>query len=200
MRADNPRKRMLRSAALLIRERGVEATSFADVIAASGAPRGSIYHHFPGGKAQLVEEATRYAGEFIAWDMAAAAEKLDPVTGLGLFADFWRGVLGDSDFAAGCPVVAAALEGERLPSARAAAAEAFGRWQDLFATNLRRHGVADDRARSLASLMIAALEGAIILSRAQQSSAALDGVTEELTVVLREALPPSPRSSDGSPT
>ena len=53
---------MLRSAAHLFRRRGVEATSLADVIDHAGAPRGSIYHHFPRGKPQLVEEATRTAG------------------------------------------------------------------------------------------------------------------------------------------
>src|SRR3712207_8589123 len=46
-------------------ERGVQGTSFADVLEHSGAPRGSIYHHFGGGKTQLAEEATRWAGEYI---------------------------------------------------------------------------------------------------------------------------------------
>ena len=57
---------MIETAAVVMRERGVEATSFSEVLARSGAPRGSIYHHFPGGKAQLIEEATRYAGDFTA--------------------------------------------------------------------------------------------------------------------------------------
>ena len=70
---------MIVSAALLIRERGVEATSFSDVIDHSGAPRGSIYHNFPGGKAQLVEEATRYAGDFTAAGLVAALGSDDPV-------------------------------------------------------------------------------------------------------------------------
>ena len=51
------RASMVRSAASLIRTRGVNATSFSDVLADSGAPRGSIYHHFPGGKDQLVDAA-----------------------------------------------------------------------------------------------------------------------------------------------
>src|SRR5213082_2487619 len=86
----NARERMIRSAAVLFREHGVEGTSFSDVLAHSGAPRGSIYHHFPGGKAQLVEEATRYGGEFIAAGMAAALEEDDPLSALDDFAEYWR--------------------------------------------------------------------------------------------------------------
>src|SRR5688572_33420325 len=73
------RQRMLESAAILFRERGVHGTSFSDVLAHSAAPRGSIYHHFPGGKAQLAEEATRYAAEFITGGLTAALAREDPV-------------------------------------------------------------------------------------------------------------------------
>src|SRR5689334_17271955 len=123
----SPRKRMIRSAALLIRERGVEATSFADVIAHSGAPRGSIYHHFPGGKAQLVEEATRWATDFIARAQDRALEG-GPLAALDVSLDYWRMVLRDTDFAAGCPVVAVAVESDVVPAAREAAGEGFRRW------------------------------------------------------------------------
>src|SRR4051794_30210223 len=75
----SPRERMIRSAAELMRRRGVDATSFSEVLADSGAPRGSIYHHFPGGKDQLIEEATRWAGEFIADWQTATLERSDPV-------------------------------------------------------------------------------------------------------------------------
>ena len=57
------RERMVVSTALLIREKGARATSIDDVLAHSGAPRGSVYHHFPGGREQLLREATDFAGE-----------------------------------------------------------------------------------------------------------------------------------------
>src|SRR3954466_1021387 len=101
------RRQMIRSAAVLIRERGVEPTSFSDVLAHSGAPRGSIYHHFPGGKAELVEEATRWAGEAIAEAERIALAEDDPLAGLDAAIAFWRAFLRDNDFAAGCPVAAA---------------------------------------------------------------------------------------------
>src|SRR5947207_876440 len=119
------KKRMIASAALLIRERGVEATSFSDVLPHSGAPRGSIYHHFPGGKAQLVEEATRYAGEWTTRGLTAAIDAGDVGAAIDLFVAGWRHTLESTDFAAGCPVVAVTVEGV----ARDEAAAAFTHWE-----------------------------------------------------------------------
>ena len=184
----DPRRRMIQSAALLMRERGVEATSFSEVIERSGAPRGSIYHHFPGGKAQLIEESTRYAGDFIAAGLVAALETSDPLASVRAFVASWRAILRQSDYGAGCPVVAATLEGDRTPGARAAAGVAFARWQDLLADGIAGRGVAPARARSVATLTIAAIEGAVIVARAQRSSGPLDRVAGELERVVADAI------------
>jgi TetR/AcrR family transcriptional repressor of lmrAB and yxaGH operons len=184
----HPRERMIQSALLLMGSNGVEATSFSQVIEHSGAPRGSIYHHFPGGKAQLVEEATRYAGEATVALFRQMLKTDDPVAGVHAAADFWRKALHDTDFSAGCPVLAAALEGDSLPGAREAARESFQRFQDLHFQLLTRAGVASDRARSLAAIAVSAIEGAIILSRAQKSNLPLDRVLDELDTLFRDAL------------
>lgn len=186
--ASETRQRMVESAALLMRERGVEATSFSEVLSRSGAPRGSIYHHFPAGKAQLIEEATRYAGEFVAAGLAAALADDDPAAAVRVFVSTWRQVLRSSDFAAGCPVVAATLEGERTPRARDMAGAAFARWQDLLASAIEDHGPSPERARALATLAIAAIEGAIVLARAQRSSTPLERVSEELERLFADAI------------
>src|SRR3954451_2568679 len=88
-----PRERMVRSAAVLMREHGVEAMSFSQVVEHSGAPRGSIYHYFPGGKAQLVEEATKWAGEFVRTRNGRAIEADGPLAALASVEQFWRQVL-----------------------------------------------------------------------------------------------------------
>src|SRR2546423_3773437 len=106
----NARERMIRSAAVLFREHGVDATSFSQVLAHSGAPRGSIYHHFPGGKAQLVEEATRYGGDLIVRGLTALLERDDPIAAVDAIADFWRSALRETGYDAGCPVLAATVE------------------------------------------------------------------------------------------
>ena len=61
--AQDTRTRMLEKTATLLQHRGYYGTSLSDILEASAAPRGSLYFHFPGGKDQLVLEATRAAAE-----------------------------------------------------------------------------------------------------------------------------------------
>jgi AcrR family transcriptional regulator len=185
---DSPRQRMIQSAAVLMREHGVEAMSFSQVVQHSGAPRGSIYHYFPGGKSQLVEEATRWAGEFIAKRTARSIAERGPLAMLDDSERFWGDVLGGTDFGSGCPVVAATLDGERSPAARAAAAEAFGRWESVFAGSLREHGISDERAQALGTMVFASIEGAVIMSRASRSLDPLTRVLAELRILVSAAL------------
>lgn len=184
----DPRERMIQSAVVLFRARGVHGTSFSDVLAHSGAPRGSLYHWFPGGKAQLAEEATRHAGEFIAGGLAAALAERDPATAVRDFAGFYRGLLTATDFAAGCPIVSATLEGDRSPGARDAAGAALARWQEMLATAFADSGLGDERAASIATLAVAAVEGAIVLARAQRSTAPLERVVDEIEALVSSAL------------
>ena len=187
--AEHPRERMIESALVLMGEHGVEATSFSQVIEHSGAPRGSIYHHFPGGKEQLITEATRYAGDVVANLMTEAVEQHDdPVAAVDAIIGFWRTVLYDSDFAAGCPVIAATLESDHSPAARDAAREAFERWEQLYTEMLTRAGVTEERARSLGSIAISAVEGAVILSRARHSNGPLERVVDELRKLFHDAI------------
>lgn len=189
------RDRMIKSAALLFREHGVRGTAFADVLEHSGAPRGSVYHHFPGGKRQLAEESTRYAGDYIAAGIVAALQDDDPVAGIEAFGASWLEILRKSDYAAGCPVVSAALGGDEAPEARDAAGAAFKRWERLLADAITRHGVTREQARATAALAVAAIEGAIIVSRAQRSAAPLKRVVRELATITAAAVGQSKREA-----
>jgi len=182
------RQRMIETAAVVMRERGVEATSFSEVIARSGAPRGSIYHHFPGGKAQLIEEATRYAGEYTASSIANALWQDDPIAAIRAASATWLKLLRKSDFGAGCPVVAASLDPTQPSGAREAAGEAFSRWQRALAEALEPHVLEPERARSLATLIISSIEGAVVLSRATRSLTPLERVAAELEGLLAGAI------------
>jgi AcrR family transcriptional regulator len=195
-----PRDRMVRSAAVLMREQGVEAMSFSDVVVHSGAPRGSIYHYFPGGKAQLVEEATRWAGGFVSRRNGAAMEAGGPLGAVDASEQAWRAVLTESEFRAGCPIAAATVDGEQVPAARAAAGEVFRDWQSALATSLRSRGVADDRAHAVATLVYAGIEGGILLARAQRSIAVWETVIGELRTVVRSALAEAADESAGAST
>src|SRR4051794_41728537 len=118
-RQSDTRQKMILSQALLQRERGVAGTALPDVIEHSGAPRGSIYHHFPDGRAQLAEEATKWAGDYVARRLEARLAEGDVLGAVDAFAADYVAVLQQTDFAAGCPVVAGAL-GAPTPQAAAA--------------------------------------------------------------------------------
>jgi AcrR family transcriptional regulator len=186
----HPRERMVASAALLIRERGAQATAIADVLAHSGAPRGSAYHHFPGGRTQLLCEAVDHAGRFVADRLAAAPTSLAALD--SLFGDY-SAQLRRSDFRAGCPVVAVTVEAgdPAKPDGAAAvidrAAAAFDRWGEVVAGLLQADGVAAAPAADLATLVISAFEGALVMARAARDVAPLDRVHRQLRALIESA-------------
>jgi AcrR family transcriptional regulator len=182
------RNRMIQSAALLFREHGYSGTGFRDVIEHSGAPRGSIYHHFPGGKEQLAADTVAWAAGVIERRLERAVQNGDPIAALDIFVDGWREVLEDSNFRAGCPIVAVAAEADSGATATAAAAAAFARWQDVIAHTLLDAGVSRTDARRLATLVIASIEGAILLCRARQDIRPLRDVHRALEATLRTAI------------
>ena len=180
----SPRERMVASAAMLIRERGAHPTAIADVLEHSGAPRGSAYHYFPGGRTQLLCEAVDYAADYVAAKMEKAASGADM---LDAMIRFYRKHLLETDFRAGCPVLAVAVEAgdPDAPSPvvdRAGAA--FDRWNGLIAQRLVADGMPAKRAKDLAVLMTAALEGAIVLARATRDIAPIDVVHRQLRGLL----------------
>jgi AcrR family transcriptional regulator len=185
---------MLLSAVQLFRRHGYNGTGFREVIAHSGAPRGSIYHHFPGGKAQMGVEAIGFAGEFSNAAMARYLEADDVVAGLEKFWAGWVRIVEASDFEEGCPIVGVAAESHpEAPELIAAAGTVFEQWQATFAAAFRRAGVRKRQdAQDLALLAISTLEGATILSRAARDSAPLVRAGKQLARTLRAALPQTP--------
>jgi AcrR family transcriptional regulator len=183
---------MVVSAALLIRERGAHATAISDVLEHSGAPRGSAYHYFPGGRTQLLCEAVDFAGEHVAAVIAKAEGALELWDTL---IEKYRRQLLDSDFRAGCPLVAVSVEAgdeqdrERMAPVVERAAAAFDRWSDLIAQRLIADGIAPDRAGELAVLATSALEGAILLARVRRDLTPLDLVHRQLHRLLLAELP-----------
>ena len=178
---------MLTSAVLLIRERGASATSIDAVLAHSGAPRGSVYHHFPGGRTQLLEEAVTTAAELAV--RVIEGDDDDPVAALERFAGIFRHTLAETDFRAGCPVAAVAVEShDDTPDLGRVVADAFARWEEVLVGQLRRRGVAPKRARELATLVVAGVEGGLLVARARRSFDPLDIVITDLRERLRAEL------------
>ena len=180
----NSRARMVRSAAALFGSRGLSATSFSDVLADSGAPRGSIYHHFPGGKKQLAEDAIGWTSEQILAHLQACPAKT-PSGVLAWFIDLWRQSVQTSGGSSGCPVAGIAIDtGSAADDLIDAARGAFSQWTGLLASQLQAAGVPGHRAGSIATTTLAAMEGALILCRAERSSQPLETTAQELMKLL----------------
>ncbi|MEU5595051.1 TetR/AcrR family transcriptional regulator [Streptomyces sp. NPDC020298] len=184
------RERILVGAADMISRRGLNATSIRELAKHAKAPLGSTYHYFPEGKQQLATEAVRYAGAAVA---RILRKELDagPVAGLRAFLALWRGVVLDSDFRAGCPVLAVSVEeppADGIPPALVAAAEVFEDWERLLTEALTRHGADPDAAPGLAALIVASVEGAIAMCRAKRGMEPLDRVARQLEVLIVGAL------------
>lgn len=179
------RSRMISSAALLIRESGLKGTSFARVLEHSRAPRGSIAHHFPGGKDEMIGEAIARAG-----GLAAAAMKSDAENGESAQRIFenaarrYRRILLDTEFRAGCPVGNAAQEGHWNVRVSSAVRDAFDSWRQILAGQLITEGRSEPEAADLAQLCVSSVEGAILLARIDHSPEPIDSVLRTVAPLL----------------
>jgi len=198
----NTRMRMVAGAADLMSRRGVNATSMREVVRHTGTPRGSISHHFPRGKLQLVEDAVAFAGAQVSKPLEQLTRERGAIAGLRAFIALWRQILETTKFEAGCPVLAVAVEQyvsdamdkEGTPDDAAQqrlldlADGVFADWQRIMIAALRHEGVASARARRLAALVVASIEGTVAMCRAARSAQPLDDVRQELELVLSTAL------------
>lgn len=168
------RERLIDSAIDLLCRHGVAGTGMAELLEHSGTARRSVYVNFPGGKSELMTEATRAAGRRIDSALAGTTPDGGLRESLAAFIESWKDTLRSTDYTAGCPVVAAALGRSESPAAADAAGEVFTTWQQVIAERLRDEAFAIDEAESLATTVVAAIEGAVILCRAARSTDPLD--------------------------
>lgn len=183
---NDTRSRMVTSAALLLRERGVAGTSFAKVLEHSRGPRGSVGFHFPEGKTQLVSDAVRWAGGLTTAAIAkASGEGRSGVQVFAMICDYYRRQLESTDFAAGCPVGAVAQESYADPELRAAVEEVLADWRRGLVEVLVTDGHRRATARELADLAIASVEGAILMARVDRSARPIDVVEKRLGPLLK---------------
>lgn len=193
------RSRMILAAAELIRRQGVNATGMREIVERADAPRGSLRHYFPGGKDQLVSEAIDAASNRIVGLIDGYLQATPNATPGQLFvamSAWWREQFRANDFAEGCPFAATTADSAAgNPTLREAARTAFAAWQTVVETGIRRAGVPDERVTGLALVMMSAIEGALILSRANHDTAPLDAIIAELPPVFDAAVPTRRRKS-----
>ncbi|PXX64151.1 TetR family transcriptional regulator [Nocardia tenerifensis] len=176
------RCRLIRATRGLVEKHGYFGAGLNQIIEASGAPRGSLYFHFPGGKDQLVAAAVAEAGAEIAaliaavppGDTAAAATSLLTAFGDRLEASGWH---------QGCPVAAVTLDVSAANDAiQTECAAAYSAWETALRDRLQADGRAN--ADDLAASILAMVEGGLLLARAQRSREPLERVARTIRAML----------------
>jgi TetR/AcrR family transcriptional repressor of lmrAB and yxaGH operons len=177
---------MLDAAAELFRAQGYHATGLNQLVAQGGAPKGSMYFHFPGGKEQLAAEAMREAAGRVLEQLRAAAQGApDAATAIALVIDALADELVATGFRSGCPLASVALDASSQSEPIAAACgEGYRSWRDAIAALLHRHGVAEEPAAALATVTLAAIEGGLLLARTDRDVRPLRQVRDHLVSVI----------------
>lgn len=200
------REAIVRTAATLFRQSGYAATGLNEILSASGAPKGSLYHYFPQGKAQIGEEVIRHAGRLVARTLAdLAAQESSPAMLLRGYARMVGGWMAESGFRDGSPITTTLLElAPQEPGVTMAGREAFAAWSAVIEEGLTAAAVPPARARRLAGLAIAALEGSLVRARVEQDDQPIIETMEEVADLLDSAMsaaarlrPPPAESHEG---
>lgn len=176
------RQAFVRSTATLLRRQGYAQTGLNEIVARSGAPKGSLYFHFPGGKEQLAVAAMMRSGAQLRDAIAATLDSSDDVgEALARLLDALAAGLEASGFADGCPIATVALETANDSEAmRTAADGAFESWLAALEARLCAAGLSADAAARRALLVLSAIEGALILARVRRDVSPLAAVRDEL--------------------
>lgn len=187
--ARHHRAAIVDTAARLFRRQGYAATGLQQILAASGAPKGSLYHYFPGGKVQIGAEVVTLAGRVVATTLTALLDTEPSVAAaLRRYARMVVGWLAESGFRDGSPVTTTLLElAPAEPGVTAAGRDAFAAWSRILERGLVADGVAAERARGLAGLVLAALDGALVRARVEQDGRPVLDVLDQVADLCADA-------------
>lgn len=196
--ATDTRERILDTTERLLRQKGFRGTGLSEIIRESGAPRGSIYFHFPDGKEQIVREAMlRGVRRISGLVISLLRESADPVEAVRAYVRVAAEELEASNYLFGCPVAPVVLD---LPDPDSALAEAcrkaFDEWCSHYIDALYAAGVERSRAESLATMAVASVEGALLIARARRDVMPLHRIADELAVLVGGALPAGAHATD----
>jgi len=171
-KAAQHRENLVHTAMRLFRRQGYAASGLQQILAESGAPKGSLYHYFPGGKEALGEAAIDLAAGMICEMLSGlAARHTEARAFLRAYARTMARWMEESDFRSGCPIATTLLEtAPESPAITAAGERAIEGWVDVVADVLARNGASRRDARTRAQLVISSMEGALIVARVRRST------------------------------
>jgi TetR/AcrR family transcriptional repressor of lmrAB and yxaGH operons len=184
------RDKIVRSAAELFRRQGYAATGTNDIVALSGAPKGSLYHYFPDGKTQIAEEAVAYAGGRVTATLTGLiAEAGDPASALRAYGRMLVGWLEKSGYRDGCPIATTLLEiAPDADGVAAAGRTAFANWAGIFREALAARGVPAARAGRLGNFAVTALEGGLVQARVERGGQSILAAVDEVADLFAAAI------------
>jgi TetR/AcrR family transcriptional repressor of lmrAB and yxaGH operons len=168
---DTARGRLVESAITLMRQSGLAGAGINEIVRASGAPKGSVYHYFPAGKRQIVAEGLdAYSQRVVAFIDASMAGRRGARTRVRALFEAFARRLEEGEFRHSCPIATVCLDlADAEDDLRPVLASAFGAYLAAIAAHLPLRD--RQRARSFAGLMLTAIEGAYVRGRADRSSA-----------------------------
>jgi len=196
-KGERTRGKLVTATAELLRRQGYHATGLSEIVAESGAPRGSLYFYFPGGKDELACAALTASGEEWRRRIAAAVEHTaDLGAAIDAIVALLAGDLEASGYQHGCPAAAVALEAtsERV---RQTVAAHYAAWETAIADRLVAFGIARPIGTQLATVALAAIEGALLLAKVSRSRAPLATVGAALRSMVMMMQPPRRKRRPG---
>jgi AcrR family transcriptional regulator len=189
------KERILDSSGELFRRQGYMGTGVKEILAEAGAPFGSLYHFFPGGKAELGAETVRRSGLLYGLLLGEFAGPEVPLAaGIRAFFAGAAETLRETGYTDACPIATVALETSSTnEDLREACADVFNAWIAGGTERFAAEGIPRDQARALVIQMLSALEGAFVLSRALRSTEPVELAGEASVKAIEAALqPPHP--------
>jgi AcrR family transcriptional regulator len=184
------RERIIDATRDLFMQRGYAASGLKEISKAGTAPIGSLYHFFPGGKEELAAETLRSAGAAYQALVEAVFDTVpDIVDGIAACYDGAAETLRSTDYADACPIATVALEvASTNETLRQVTGEIFESWIESATSRLERGGVDPARARDLAIVVVAALEGGFLLSRAAKDTAPMAAIRDAMVRLVADAM------------
>ena len=180
------RERLIAAMTDALRRRGLHGIGLTELLAQAAAPKGVLYHHFPGGKTELAVAAIDAVVDRMLRGLdALLATTPDPIEATRRWMAGATARLQDTGFESGCPLATVALESTPDdPALRAALNQAFARLRERIALALAQAGEPSDRAHGLAALIVATYEGGLLQARVAQSIDPIHQATQALLTLL----------------
>ncbi|MGE0349000.1 TetR/AcrR family transcriptional regulator [Hydrogenophaga sp.] len=180
------RERLIAAMTDALRRRGLHGVGLTELLAQAGAPKGVLYHHFPGGKTELAVAAIDDVVErMLGWLDGLLARNADPVEAARQWMQGATARLSSTGFHSGCPLAAVALESTPDDHAlRDALARAFATLRERIAVALEAAGEPPQSARGVAALIVATYEGGLLQARVAQSTEPIQQATQTLLSLL----------------